>query len=236
MWRKNRRWIAYSLVVIWLGLAFILLQPPTINEQKATRSVVSIEAKVKKKMTIFDLFFLSNPKTKGKDSKDIPKSLPDIIVTNGGTGFSIEHGRILTCYHVVKDAVSVTVTTNNVTQEAKIVRVSKETDLAELSVQNPPPSLRLGSRVPSVGDKLWQIGNPGPLAFVVTTGLFLTFDYENNNNTAILDTYFGNSGSPVMNRRGEVIGMTHTIIQGTRFTGIGTLQELTNFLHPSTPR
>jgi len=81
---------------------------------------------------------------------------------------------------------------------------------------------------------VFQIGNPGDMRWLLVRGNFITFDtFENR---FLLDTWFGNSGSPIIDRRGYVLGMTHNIIRGTRFTGGGTLQELQNFINPTTPR
>lgn len=170
------------------------------------------------------------------ESESTEEPLPGLIITvvHSGTGFAVE-GSIYTCEHVIHGAKKITVTlrTGN-KQPAKLIRFDVLTDLAELEIARPPISLRLRTTAPHWFEAVFQIGNPGPIRFAMTAGRFLSFDGVAN--IFLLDTFFGNSGSPIMDRHGAVIGMTHAIILGTRFTMGGTLQELTNFVHPLTPR
>ncbi len=156
------------------------------------------------------------------------------IEVHAGTGFALS-GRIYTCAHVVEGAKTVYVTLRDGRyQWARVLRTDKGSDLAELQVGDMPPDLVLRSYPPVFPERVWEIGNPVGLRFVTTTGYFLTFDGLENR--FLIDTWFGNSGSPIMDNRGQVVGMAHDIIRGTRFTGGGTLQDLQNFTNPSTPR
>ena len=98
----------------------------------------------------------------------------------------------------------------------------------------PRPTLTLRTSPPHFFEKVWEIGNPAEMRFVTTTGYFLTFNGKEN--IFLIDSWFGNSGSPIMDNSGQVVGMAHDLIPGTRYCGGGTLQELQNFVHPERPR
>jgi len=151
-----------------------------------------------------------------------------------GTGFPI-NGRIYTCEHVIHEAKNLEVILKSGQhQKARLIRSDKATDLAELAIAHPPKSFQLRSTVPHWFERVWQIGNPGQMRWVIVNGFFLGFDGAQN--CFVIDTFFGNSGSPLLDSRGAVIGMTHAMVPGTRFTSGGTLQDLRNFIYPDRPR
>jgi len=143
-----------------------------------------------------------------------------------GSGFIIDgDGYIATNYHVVDGASEVTVTLNSgEALAASIVGIDPRTDLALLKVDNGRdlPVLRLGdSDRARVGDWVLAIGNPFGLGGSATAGIisargrdiqsgpyddFLQIDAPINS---------GNSGGPVFNAAGEVIGINAAIISPT---------------------
>src|SRR5439155_17099340 len=139
-------------------------------------------------------------------------------VSGHGTGFAL-NGKIYTCDHVVHSAKKITVIFSNGKQQpAKLLREDADTDLAELQIPHPPRSLVLRRNPPHFFESVSEIGNPSDLQFVTTTGYFLTFSGVKHANIFVLDTWFGNSGSPIFDSYGQVIGMCHAIMLGTRFT------------------
>ncbi|MDL2234988.1 trypsin-like peptidase domain-containing protein [Christensenellaceae bacterium OttesenSCG-928-L17] len=143
------------------------------------------------------------------------------LVEHGmGSGFVISsEGYILTNAHVVQDASAVSVTILNGKEiEAKIVAYDKETDVAVLKVDHKGlVPLKLGdSENIRVGDYVVAIGNP--LGFwlegTVTMGIIsarsrvVPIDGRNNyyiQTDAAIN--IGNSGGPLLNMKGEVIGI-----------------------------
>ena len=156
-----------------------------------------------------------------------------------GSGFVIDKdGYILTNYHVVKDADKITIKFHDSpkTFKAKVVGSVPPLDLALLKVDAPKKLLRpipLGdSDTIRVGQKAIAIGNPFGLEFTVTEGIVSALrtnpGAENSLIPRLIQTDAainpGNSGGPLLDSRGEVIGINAAIINPNgvpQFAGIG---------------
>lgn len=154
-----------------------------------------------------------------------------------GTGFLIDgKGHVLTNAHVVDGSAQVTVTyADGTTQDAKVLAEDPTIDLAVLDVGTPPASakpLPLGqSRDLTVGDPVVAIGNPLGFERTATTGIVSAVKRQicSPNQSPIANAIQtdaainqGNSGGPLLDRRGRVIGINSQIIsQGGGFEGIG---------------
>ncbi|MCS7118341.1 MAG: trypsin-like peptidase domain-containing protein [Thaumarchaeota archaeon] len=155
-----------------------------------------------------------------------------------GSGFVYdEQGHIITNQHVVSDAVSVYVDfLDRTTLPARVVGFDIDTDLAVIKI-SPPPDMKLAplslgdSKSLRIGDSVIAIGNPFGLQGSVTVGIVsqkgrllpsgrgylipgvLQIDATINP---------GNSGGPLLNTRGEVVGVTTAIETTTgTFAGVG---------------
>ena len=143
-----------------------------------------------------------------------------------GSGFVIdEEGHVVTNQHVVDDAQSLNVTMRDGSRyTATVVGSDPSTDLAVIKVNAPASKLtplELGdSSAVRVGDAVIAIGSPFGLDGTVTTGIVsaLGREVEAPNNFAIDDTIqtdaainHGNSGGPLLNTRGEVVGVNAQI-------------------------
>ncbi|RME25874.1 MAG: PDZ domain-containing protein [Candidatus Zixiibacteriota bacterium] len=166
---------------------------------------------------------------------------PSITQTSSGSGFFFrDDGYILTNSHVVKDAVEITVrTATGYDYEAELVGIDPQTDLAVLKVdpQEKITTIPFGnSDNIRVGDWAIAIGNPFPqqgLDRTVTVGVIsavgrskLRFGrqtprYQNYIQTdAAINP--GNSGGPLLNLKGECIGVNAAISSPTGSSvGIG---------------
>jgi len=149
------------------------------------------------------------------------------VTPSSGSGFIIDNeGHILTNNHVVRDASEITVTLNDRrTLTAKLVGTDPETDVAVIQVKaDNLPSLPLGdSDELRVGDWAIAIGNPlGQLRGSVTVGIISAQGRADLNIYGGTPTYqdfiqtdasinFGNSGGPLCNIHGEVIGINTAI-------------------------
>ncbi len=157
-----------------------------------------------------------------------------------GSGFVIDkQGDIVTNYHVIQGATSIEVLfSNNVTTKAIVVGTDKSTDLAVLKVNVSPSALTplpLGnSAAVEVGDPVVAIGNPFGLDRTVTSGIVsaiynigdgtrasqYNFPLLSQNNFPIpaIQTdaaiNHGNSGGPLINSLGQVIGVNSQIETG----------------------
>jgi Do/DeqQ family serine protease len=150
-----------------------------------------------------------------------------------GSGFIIsKDGYILTNEHVIEGAnkISVTVTGFDKDLEAKIVGADVNLDLALLKIDAGAdlPFLTLGnSEVIRVGNWVIAIGNPYGLDHTVTTGVISAkgrpIEVENRQYENLLQTDAsinpGNSGGPLLNLKGEVVGINTAI--SSEAQGIG---------------
>jgi S1-C subfamily serine protease len=146
-----------------------------------------------------------------------------------GSGFVIDaNGTILTNWHVVENAVKVTVSfENNKTVNAQVVGKDPSHDLAVLRVPTegiPLHPLTLGdSSIVEVGDPVLAIGNPFGLSRTLTTGVISALQRQiTAPNGFTIDNVLqtdapinpGNSGGPLLNAAGQVIGLNSQIETG----------------------
>ncbi len=151
-----------------------------------------------------------------------------------GSGFIVDpKGYILTNYHVISDSSRITVRLQNGEEYiGTVVGTDEETDLAVVKVNagRDLPAVKLGdSNVVQVGDWVLAIGSPFGLAQSVTAGIISQLGRETPGGTVFrkfiqTDAAInkGNSGGPLVNMRGEVIGINSQIASVTGdFNGIG---------------
>lgn len=149
-----------------------------------------------------------------------------------GSGFSIGGNYIVTSNHVIADADEITVILNNESNtelKAKIVGRDPRTDLALLKVESKEklPQLEWGdSDKARVGDWVIAVGNPFGLSSTVTAGIISTIARDigsRSRNMAIQDYIegyiqtdasinMGNSGGPMFDVTGKVIGINTAIL------------------------
>lgn len=146
-----------------------------------------------------------------------------------GSGFVIDKtGYIVTNYHVIENAGSIRVTfSNNSSIDAKLVGSDPSTDLAVLKVDTPASALTAlplaDSDKVEVGDSVVAIGNPFGLSRTVTAGIVSAIQRQiTAPNQYAIDHVIqtdapinhGNSGGPLLNARGEVVGVNAQIETG----------------------
>lgn len=143
-----------------------------------------------------------------------------------GTGFCIStDGYILTNNHIVENAIKVTIfSVDGNDYKAKIVGTDSKTDLALLKVEgNNLPYAKLGDSAQlKVGEWILAIGNPLGMEHTVTAGIVSAKgrqlagslnvpEYQDFIQTdAAINR--GNSGGPLVNLDGEVVGITSNIL------------------------
>jgi serine protease Do len=143
-----------------------------------------------------------------------------------GTGFIIAaDGQIVTNAHVVKDATGITVTLADGRKlPADLVGLDEATDLALLRVaaDAPLPTVAFGdSAALRVGQDVVAIGHPFGLGATVTAGIVSALGRDLGSGP--FDAYIqtdaainrGNSGGPLFNAAGEVVGVTTAIYSPT---------------------
>ncbi len=152
-----------------------------------------------------------------------------------GSGFILDkQGHILTNNHVIDNAQRVEVTLYDKHKyKAKVVGVDKGHDLALLLIDAPnlQPATLAESQGLIVGQRVYAIGNPFGLSGTMTRGIISAIrSIHGPNNNPIEDAIQtdaavnpGNSGGPLLNSRGEVIGITTLIANNgaDQSSGIG---------------
>jgi len=144
-------------------------------------------------------------------------------VSSLGSGFVIDSaGYVVTNNHVIEGATDIEVNFANGTKlKARLVGTDTKTDIALLKVEpkKPLPFVRLGdSRKMRIGDWVMAIGNPFGLGGSVSVGIISA--RNRNINAGPFDNFIqtdaainrGNSGGPLFNMFGEVIGINTAII------------------------
>jgi S1-C subfamily serine protease len=149
--------------------------------------------------------------------------------TATGSGFVINsNGTLLTNWHVVENAVKVTVSfEHSKTVEAHVIGKNPSQDLAVLKIPTEGLSLHalpLGdSSTVEVGEPVVAIGNPFDLSRTLTTGVISALQRQiTAPNGFTIDNVLqtdapinpGNSGGPLLNSKGEVVGITSQIETG----------------------
>ena len=155
-----------------------------------------------------------------------------------GSGFIInEEGYILTNYHVVKGAQEISVTlSNDVTTTAQVVNYDENQDVAMIKITDEsveiPATVELGdSDALQPGEEVIAIGTPlsTELSSTVTKGIISATSrsvaVESGVTMNLIQTdaaiNAGNSGGPLVNTKGEVVGINSSKISGEAVEGIG---------------
>ncbi|GIW82225.1 MAG: serine protease [Gemmatales bacterium] len=184
--------------------------------EKVNRSVVNITTR---SVQIDDFFLLARP-TQG-----------------AGSGCVLDkQGHILTNFHVVENARRVLITLyDSSSYEARPVGIDPNNDLAVVKIDAPPEKLHPiqwgNSNNLKVGMKVYAIGNPFGYERTLTIGIVssLNRSIRTENNRIIRGVIQtdaainpGNSGGPLLNRRGEMIGITTAIVANAgQSSGVG---------------
>ena len=159
------------------------------------------------------------------------------VVQAAGTGFIIDKaGFILTNNHVVEGATKIAVSLygadDDQEYEAKVIGRDPLTDSALIQLTEKPnhalPEVKFGdSAQMQPGDWVMAIGNPFGLAHTVSVGVISAlerpFQVTDGRSAQVLQTDAainpGNSGGPLLNIRGEVIGINTAIYTDVRQSG-----------------
>ncbi len=187
--------------------------------EKVTPAVVNISTEGRQAVNdpilndpFFKRFFGDAPATTGERS---------ITGTGSGVIIHAQRGHILTNFHVIESSERIFVTLNDGRKyQAKIVGTDSRADLAVLQIQaDHLVAMRFGdSDRLRVGDFVVAIGNPYGIGQTVTSGIISALhrnpgisEYENFIQTDA-PINLGNSGGPLVNLRGELIGINTAIL------------------------
>lgn len=250
--RKLRVWIAALAAVCVLGgigIGAILAGRNAVAQngsqlsrapEALSASFVEIARSVEPAVVNIDTMQTADLETDNEDRTDRPANPLDMFrrqqprPTHGvGSGFIIDpKGFILTNNHVIEGATKITIgMLSGDRYRAKVIGIDRETDLAVLKIdaERELPVMKFGdSNAAEVGDWVLAIGSPFGLEQTVTAGIISKKDRDTTNSSfqRFLQTDAainrGNSGGPLVNMRGEAIGVNSQIATLTGdYNGIG---------------
>ena len=176
----------------------------------------------------------------------------DVKGTGSGSIIMKDHGAILTNWHVIQGAKAVGVIFKNEGEikksdiyVAEVIGYDATKDLAILMLNGKVPDdvneIKLSSALPEVGSDVHAIGHPGSLSWTYTKGYVsqirksYKWNYEKTlHEASIIQTQTpispGNSGGPLLDSDGKLLGVNSFKAQGENLNFAVTSLEVINFL------
>ena len=206
----------------------------TMNDDDTSVAIAEASPLYSKDLSLIEIFEKSEP---GVVRVNVQKSETDDVVGGVGSGFVFDKmGHIITNAHVVKDATKVVVTfLDGRSYNAEIIGTDEFTDIAIIKVNADlvllhPLPIGDSSNL-KVGEQITAIGNPFGLSGSMTSGIVSQLGrlLPSGAGYSIPDVIQtdaainpGNSGGPLLNMRGEIVGINTAIQSATgEFTGVG---------------
>ncbi len=164
-------------------------------------------------------FGMPAPQQAPRNRRQAPKQQEQEVPRGVGSGFIVsQDGYVLTNTHVVEDASEVYVKLTDKREfKAKVIGSDKRTDVAVLKIEGSKlPKIAIGdSDKIKAGEWVIAIGSPFNLDNTVTSGIISSKARDTGDYLPLIQTDVavnpGNSGGPLINMRGEVIGINSQI-------------------------
>jgi S1-C subfamily serine protease len=228
-------------VVVMVVFAFIMVPPPSMIKPEISvtnghdiSAVGETTPSYSKKLTLIEIFEISEA---GVVRVNVQRTEDAVIPTGVGSVFVFDKkGHVITNAHVVDGATKVVVTfLDGRSYNADVIGVDNFTDIAVIKVNADlsllhPLSLGDSSNL-QVGEPIAAIGNPFGLSGSMTSGIVSQLGrlLPSGAGYSIPDVIQtdaainpGNSGGPLLNMRGEIVGINTAIQSATgEFTGVG---------------
>ena len=164
----------------------------------------------------------------------VERVMPSLVIVRGhryGAGAGIvwsEDGLILTNAHVVGRHAPAIVLQDDGEHEARVLARDPEVDLALLSIDEPNlRPLKAAANSPRTGELVFAFGHPWGQRNTVTRGIVSALTFAQNRRGEKLPIVRsdvplapGNSGGPLVNARGDVVGINAMIVGGDQSVSI----------------
>jgi serine protease Do len=200
---------------------FATLADRVIPSVVSVFSTEEVDPRVRREMPRDPFHFFFGPRPEPDDGREVEP----MVRRSSGSGFFISaEGEIITNFHVVEEADSIEIELSDDTRyKVTVVGRDPATDIALLKVEKPDrrfPALDLGeSEGVRVGEWVMAVGNPLAMDHTATVGVVsgkgrvLGLSDSSFENFIQTDAAInlGNSGGPLVNLRGEVIGINSAI-------------------------
>ena len=231
--------IGAVMVIALVAVLFVSppesLKPDIITSNENTSiAIAEVSPLYSESLSLIEIFEKSEP---GVVRVNVQRNETTEVIGGIGSGFVFDKkGHIITNAHVVKDAVKVVVTfLDGRSYNAEIIGTDEFTDLAIIKVNADlvllhPLSIGDSSNL-KVGEQIAAIGNPFGLSGSMTSGIISQLGrlLPSGVGYSIPDVIQtdaainpGNSGGPLLNMRGEIVGINTAIQSATgEFTGVG---------------
>lgn len=228
---KKRNVVLYVLIAFLLGLVtMFIIKDKVINNteenvKKITTTTLEEQSDLKKGINnIYDsVVYIEVSGSRG--------------VIASGSGFIYKEGYILTNYHVIENGTSYKIIMSDNTEvDAEYVNGDEYYDVAVLKIDNKYKNIAtLGdSSSIELGDTVFTVGAPlgkeykGTITKGIVSGTNRMVSVELSSGTYLMEVIqtdasinSGNSGGPICNINGDVIGITSSKLKGTGVEGMG---------------
>ncbi|MCB1604617.1 MAG: trypsin-like peptidase domain-containing protein [Xanthomonadales bacterium] len=186
-----------------------------------------------------------NPLPVPENNIETDSSPDELRSDTSGSGFIISpDGLIITNHHVIEDALRIIIHHSDRDYSAKVLGVDSANDIALLKIESKAelPYLKLAdSDKVNMGDWLMVIGSPLGLSNSVSVGIVSTKGRSINiTPDSSLESFiqtdaainFGNSGGPLINLNGEVIGVATAVNFGSESIGFAVPSNIVSYILP----
>ncbi len=232
----NRTWRPLGLLLSTVMMVLTIWTPVHAEDMAAAKSESDLIRGLL--TTVVNIFarkdeVVTSPSSNEASARTPAPAASRSIRTYAGSGFVIDpSGLVITNYHVVEGAFEISVTFSDGTlRPGKTVNASRLADIAIVKVEtnHPLPAAHWGnSDTLQVGDEVLAAGNPFGVGMSVSAGIVsaLNRDIQGSPYDDFIQTdaaiNHGNSGGPLFDMQGNVVGVNSTIISPSQASaGIG---------------
>ena len=231
--------LPFGLSALMLAIGPLGVLPATVSSAHAASAVdfsdlvaqvspAVVRVNVTKKMTQEEMLQQQIPELLKRffgNTIQIPQQRAPVEQSAYGTAFFISSdGYLLTNHHVIADARKITITLNDRREvDATVVGSDARTDVAVLKVKGTDfPALPIGNpNVLRVGEPVLAIGSPFGFDYSASAGIVSAKSRTMSAETGVpfiqsdVALNPGNSGGPLFNQKGQVVGINSRIFSGT---------------------